>query len=117
MDNYNNKIENKCNCPQIHVHEFVGSVRIAEKNEDLHNHCFAGVSEETILIPGGHFHKIYANTDFYENHYHEICIKTEPQIATCDGKHIHFVEGCASVNDCHKHDFIFATLIENPIGE
>lgn len=116
MENYN-KYEKEYDCPQTHVHEFLGSVKIAEKEEDPHNHRFAGVTDEVKKVPGGHIHKIFTNTDFYEEHHHEICVKTGLQIPVCDGRHIHFVEDTTSFNDGHDHDFIFATLIEDPIGE
>jgi hypothetical protein len=102
---------------QTHVHEFEGSVKIAEKEEDPHNHRFAGVSSEAICVPGGHIHKIVTKTDFYENHFHEICIETGLQIPTCNGRHVHFAKGTTTFNDGHKHDFQVATLIDNPIGD
>jgi len=103
---------------QTHVHEFLGSVKIAEPQEDPHNHRFAGVTGEAIRIPGeGHFHKLETNTDFYEEHFHIVCDKTGPAIPVGDGRHVHFVEGETTVNDGHRHEFLFATLIENPIGD
>ena len=102
---------------QTHVHEFLGSVRIAEIEEDPHNHRFAALIGEVIPIPGGnHIHLIKTKTDFYENHFHEICVKSGPAVKV-DDRHVHFVTGSTSVNDGHFHEFIFATLIENPIGD
>jgi len=103
---------------QAHVHEFLGSTKIAEREEDPHNHRFAGVTGEAIPISGGsHIHKLETNTDFYENHFHIVRDKTGPAIPVGDGRHVHFVEGETTVNDGHRHEFIFATLIENPIGD
>ncbi|MDF2572871.1 MAG: YmaF family, partial [Sporomusa sp.] len=33
------------------------------------------------------------------------------------GKHVHFVSGTTTEVDEHVHTFVFATLIENPIGD
>ena len=35
---------------QSHVHEFLGSTRLAELEEEPHNHRFAGVSCEAICF-------------------------------------------------------------------
>lgn len=102
---------------QTHTHEFLGSTKIAEIEEDPHNHRFAGVTGEAIPIPGSHIHKVKTNTDFYENHFHMICDETGPAIPVCEGRHIHFVKGRTTENDDHRHEFIFATLIDNPIGD
>lgn len=102
---------------QRHVHEFLGSVRLAELEEDPHNHRFAGVTGQAIPIPGGnHIHKLETNTDFYEDHFHKIFDETGPAIQV-GNRHVHFVKGKTTVNDGHQHEFIFATLIENPIGD
>lgn len=110
----------RCNSPQEqrHVHEFTGSVRLAELNEDPHNHRFAGVSEQAIPIGGGnHIHEICTKTDFYENHFHFINVQTGPAIPVGKGRHIHFVSAMTNVEDGHCHDFIVAVLIDNPIGD
>lgn len=102
---------------QTHVHEFLGSTRLAELEEEPHNHRFAGVSFEVIPIGNNkHVHEIKTNTDFYEDHFHEICVRTEHNIPVGDGRHVHFVPGTTTEVDDHYHYFIFATLIENPIG-
>lgn len=106
-----------CFKKQKHVHEFLGSVRIAEIEEDPHNHRFAGVTGEAIYNGKQHYHKVCTKTDFYEEHFHEIADRTGPAIDVGEGRHVHFVEGCTTVNDGHKHEFIFATLIDNPIGD
>ena len=105
---------------QTHVHEVVGSVRIEATEEDCHNHRFAGVTEEIIRVPGGHIHKFYTKTDFYEDHFHPICVKTGLQIPVgCgdDRRHVHFIDDETEESDEHVHEFIAATLIDNPIGD
>lgn len=102
---------------QKHVHEFLGSTKIAEREEDPHNHHFAGVTGEAILYGDSHIHRLETNTDFYENHHHMIENKTGPAIMIDDIRHVHFVMGRTTINDGHNHEFIFATLIENPIGD
>jgi hypothetical protein len=112
-------MEKKNYCPkkrQTHVHEFLGSTRLAELNEDPHNHRFAGVSDEAIPMGCSHVHNIFTNTDFFEDHFHEICIQSGPAICVSDEKHVHFVWGITTEEDEHVHKFVFATLIENPIG-
>ena len=102
--------------PQTHVHEFLGSVQLAELREDPHNHRFAGVTDQVIPIPGGHVHKLCTRTDFYEDHFHLINDTTGPAIPVGDNRHVHFVTGNTNVEEEHFHEFRFATLIENPIG-
>ena len=100
---------------QKHVHEFEGSTKLAEENDERHNHRFAGVTGEAIPLPHcNHFHKIDTNTDFFD-HFHEIEVKTGPAIYVGNGKHVHFVMGKTTVNDDHSHKFQFATLIESPL--
>ncbi len=101
---------------QTHVHEFLGSTKLAELKEEPHNHRFAGVSDEVIPVGCTHVHDIFTRTDFFEDHFHEICIRTGPAIHVGDGKHVHFVCGITTEVDDHVHKFVFATLIENPIG-
>jgi hypothetical protein len=97
---------------QAHVHEFLGSTHLAEAGEDRHNHRFAGVTEEAIPIGNGrHVHNFRSNTDFFENHFHMVKGRTGPNIELPDGKHIHFEEAVTTVNDGHRHEFEFATLI------
>lgn len=107
-----------CSCPtQTHVHEFEGSTLIAEREEDPHNHRFAGVSSEVILQGNSHVHEILTSTDFYENHHHEVGVRTCPAIDVGDNRHVHFATGTTTLNDGHFHSFRFATLIQDPIGE
>ena len=117
-----------CRCPrdreQTHVHEVVGSVRLAELGEDPHNHRFAGVTNEVILVPNGspgeHFHVFKTTTDFYEDHFHLIRVKTGTNVSVGEGedeRHVHFIDSITEVEGEHYHEFIVATLIQNPIGD
>lgn len=106
-------------CGQRHVHEFLGSTRLAELEEDPHNHRFAGVSGQAISGKGSHFHVIFTRTDFVD-HFHFIRVETGPAIPVGPpelGRHVHFVNTVTSFNDQHRHSLIFATLIESPILE
>ncbi len=103
---------------QKHVHEVVGSVRIAERGEDAHNHRFATVSGEAIRVGcGDHVHDVQFHTDFYEDHFHEFCGRSGGAIDVGGGRHVHFVEAQTEVEDGHFHRFRVAALIENPIGD
>ena len=100
---------------QTHVHEFLGSTRLA--GQIPHNHRFAGVTSEVIPLPGGdHKHALLTNTDFAIGHLHEIGAETGPAIPVGNGKHVHFVETLTTLNLGHFHEAVFATLIEDPIG-
>lgn len=108
--------DNSTSGRQKHVHEFVGSTGIEDGNT-LHNHRFAGVTDQAVPIHGGsHKHKILTNTDFFNNHFHEIEDFTGPAIDVGNGRHVHFVRGKTTVNDRHSHNYRFATLIENPVA-
>lgn len=106
-----------------HVHEFLGSTMLSELEDDPHNHRFTGVSGPEIKIKGGHVHVIKARTDFYEDHYHEIIATSGLQKYVGDGRHVHFVDTITTApittetEDRHRHNLIFATLIEDPISE
>jgi len=113
---YRNNCQLKQN--QRHVHEFTGSVRLAELIEDPHNHRFAGVSGPAIPIGcENHIHEICTQTDFYEDHFHFIKAKTGPAIPVGDGRHVHFVSAMTNVEEGHCHEFIVAVLIDDPIGD
>jgi hypothetical protein len=102
---------------QTHVHEFLGSTKLAEECEDRHNHRFAGVTSEAIPIrDGGHIHALFTDTDFFVNHHHELAAETGPAIPVGDGKHVHFVKARTTMDDGHFHEVAFATLIEDPIS-
>jgi hypothetical protein len=115
---HHHDIEKKHDCKkeQTHDHEFLGSTRLAELEDDPHNHRFAGVSGPEIKVPGGHIHMVSSRTDFFD-HFHEFTARTGLQKPVGDGRHVHFVEATTTENDGHTHDLIFATLIDAPIFE
>lgn len=107
--------EEMCHNEQKHVHEVQGSVKIAEEEEDPHNHRFCTVTEEAIPIGGeDHVHEVCFRTDFFEEHFHEFKGRTGPAIMVGD-RHVHFLESVTTENDGHRHAFEFATLINDPI--
>jgi hypothetical protein len=99
---------------QTHVHEFLGSTKLAEQGEDRHNHRFAGVTGQAIRRGNSHVHVITTKTDFF-GHFHRLRIVTGPAIPVGNGKHIHFVMGKTTLNDGHVHVFNFSTLIDEPL--
>lgn len=99
---------------QRHVHEFQGSTKLACMDCTIHNHRFAGVTEEAIPRGRSHVHRLRTNTDFFEEHFHEICDTTGPAIYVGNGKHVHFVKGRTTRRDGHTHEYNLATLIEAP---
>ncbi|EJE7233805.1 hypothetical protein FC820_14895 [Clostridium sporogenes] len=105
-----------CREKQTHVHEFLGSTKLAEIKTEPHNHRFAGVTGEAIRKGKSHVHRINTNTDFFD-HFHMINVITGPAIPVGNGRHVHFVFGVTTCNDGHRHRFIFATLIDSPILE
>lgn len=116
MENYCcNNYQNYCH-EQTHVHEFLLSTRLAEITEEPHNHRSAGVTGEAIKTCDSHVHRISVNTDFFDDHFHQIIVTTGPAIRVGQNRHVHFVFGTTTEVDGHVHQFIFATLIENPIG-
>jgi hypothetical protein len=118
MEGYFMSCGNNSVLVQTHVHEFLGSTKLAEEEEERHNHRFAGVSGEAKRISGTtrHRHAIMTNTDFFD-HFHQIRVESGPNIDVGDGRHVHFADSRTSEQDGHRHDLIFATLIDNPIGD
>ncbi|MGG3469535.1 YmaF family protein [Neobacillus pocheonensis] len=102
------------NTVQTHVHEFTASTKLAEEEEDRHNHRFAGVTSEVIPMGDSHVHNIMVNTDFLDHH-HEVAITTGPAIPVGGGKHIHVVSGTTTLDDGHVHELFFTTLIDAPL--
>ena len=120
-DNYRNNFtgvrsgEENCHDEQKHVHEIQGSVKIAEEDDNPHNHRFCTVTEEACPVgEGQHIHEVCFKTDFFEDHFHEFRGKTGVAIPV-GNRHVHFIESVTTVNDGHRHEFEVATLIENPI--
>lgn len=116
-EEYGKKQKKKKGYKQTHVHEYTGSVMVAEEEEDCHNHRFAGVSGEAIPYKNSHIHELFTYTDFYEEHFHEIGKKTGPAIYVSKDRHVHFAEGKTTFNGGHAHRFVVATLIEDPTGD
>lgn len=100
---------------QTHVHEFLGSTKLAGPSELTHNHRFAGVTSEAIPYEDSHVHSILVNTDFVVGHHHEVGVTTEPAIFIGEGRHIHLVKRVTTIDVNHAHEYIFATLIEDPL--
>ena len=110
---------NRFPCCRIpwHVHEVQGSVEIAERQTDPHNHRFASVTGEAIRTANGnHIHRLFFRTDTYEDHNHEFCGQTSEAVQVGD-RHVHFVASNTSVSDGHRHLFRVASLIQNPIED
>lgn len=107
---------NRCDiqCPNTnsHVHEFTGSTRLNTVGPP-HNHRFAGVSGAAIPRGNSHVHLIRTNTD-NTTHFHQINVYSGPAISVGNGRHVHFVSGNTSFVFGHDHNFINATLIEQP---
>ncbi|MGE5560793.1 MAG: YmaF family protein [Chloroflexota bacterium] len=101
---------------QKHVHEILGSTKLAETGADRHNHRFAVISGQAICTDTSHVHRVFTRTDFFNNHFHFISGVSGPAIKVGNGKHVHFVSSQTSFNDGHRHRFVFASLIENPTG-
>lgn len=99
---------------QGHLHEFEGSTKLAEECDDRHNHRFAGVTSEMIVMGDSHVHGIFVNTDFLDHH-HEIAAISGPPIDVGNDKHVHVFQSVTSMVDDHFHDFIVATLIQQPL--
>jgi hypothetical protein len=118
MSNYNKNHFDNCDKhrEQTHVHEVLGSVQIAEPQEEPHNHRFATVSGEAIPVGSDHYHEVAFRTDFYEDHFHKFCGRTSGAIFVGD-RHVHFLESVTTESDGHRHNFRVATLINDPIGE
>ena len=116
-----NESRNKCFCPhdkmQLHVHEVQSSVKIAEVEEDPHNHRLATVTGEAISIGNNdHIHNVKFRTDFYEDHYHEFCGRTTGAKKVGD-RHVHFLESETFVSEGHRHEFRLSTFMDDLIGD
>lgn len=100
---------------QSHVHEFTGSTFIAEEEESPHNHRFCGTTSEVVPCGDSHVHEILVSTDIFEDHLHDVPVRTSAAIPVGLNKHVHFAYGNTTVDDRHCHKFIFATQIEDPL--
>ena len=116
----NNSLKNKCLMSQSgantafrHVHEFLGSTRLA--GVTVHNHRFAGVSSQAIPIGRNHIHVVSTNTDFAVAHLHRVKALTGLAIPVGRGRHVHFARGTTTFDAGHDHGFAFAALIEDPL--
>lgn len=103
--------------PKQHVHEILGSTKIAGCCDMAHSHRFATVSGEAIPCDGSHVHEIIFHTDSCNGHYHEFCGTSSPAIDVGCGHHVHFAEAFTSTDENHKHKFTVASLIDNPTCE
>jgi hypothetical protein len=59
---------------------------------------------------------VFSRTDFFDNHFHFVIRFTGLQKPVGNGKHVHFVSGMTTEADGHRHEFQFATLIEDPLS-
>lgn len=98
---------------QIHVHEVQGSTMLFE--EIPHNHRFAGITSQVIPVGDDHIHFFQMDTDFTLAHLHEVGGFTGLSIPVGNGRHIHAASGASTLNRGHIHEFIFATLIDDPL--
>ena len=119
-EEYNENTNDNCNenYNDKHVHEFTGSVKLAETGDERHNHRTAGITSEPIYCENGrHYHLIKAQTDSApDDHHHPIIIRTGLDIKIRGtNKHVHAIKGATRVVDQHCHNFEFATLTERPL--
>lgn len=98
---------------QTHVHEVQGSTMLFE--EIPHNHRFSGVTGEVIPVGDDHIHVFQANTDFTLLHLHEVGGTTGLSIPVGNGRHVHAMSGITTLNRGHVHQFVLATLIDDPL--
>lgn len=98
---------------QTHVHEVQGSTMLFE--EIPHNHRFSGMTSEVIPVGDDHIHIFQADTDFTSLHLHEVAGATGLSIPVGNGRHIHAMSGITTLNRGHVHQFVFATLIDDPL--
>ena len=84
-------------------------------NEIPHNHRFAAVTGEVIPVGDDHIHAIQTDTDFTLVHLHEVGAFTGLSIPVGNGRHVHAASGITTLNRGHVHEFVFATLIDDPL--
>jgi len=100
---------------QTHVHEIQGSTTVFD--EIPHNHRFAGITGQVIPVGDDHIHAFQVSTDFTEIHLHEIGGFTGLSIPIGNGRHVHAASGLTTLNRGHVHEFIFSTLIDDPLRD
>lgn len=90
--------------------------KIFNECEECHNHRFCTVTGEAIYSKDkhDHYHEVKFHTDFSDGHYHEFCGKTCGAVDVGNSKDVYFLKDFIKEEDCHKHEFQFATLIESP---
>lgn len=113
----NHRPEEDCYQVENHNHEFESSTDYKKNDEGvIHNHRIAGVTGPAIKCGKSHVHKVTEYTDTFGDHFHEVCVVTGPAIYLPGGKHIHIIMGktTPAEDNNHRHDFYFATLIEDP---
>lgn len=98
---------------QTHVHEVQGSTTLFE--EICHNHRFSGMTSEVIPVGDDHIHFFQLTSDFTLAHFHEVGGFTGLSIPIGNGRHIHAASGVSTLNRGHVHEFVFASLIDNPL--
>lgn len=99
-----------------HVHELQGSVKVAERGCDCHNHRFAVETGKAIPCGSSHIHEVSFKTDTYEGHEHVFCGKTSTAIVVGD-RHVHFIKDCTESEDGHRHEFRASTFMDDLIGD
>lgn len=71
----------------------------------------AGITSESMMVPGSHVHEISTNTTFDNLHIHRTKVRTSTQIPIGNNKHVHFIRGTTTIDDGHSHDIEIITLI------
>jgi hypothetical protein len=107
--NYDYRADNIFQKKHTHTHEYIGSTRIAEMGREAHEHRIAGVSSESIRVPGGHIHEVTTNTTFEDGHIHQVKVRTGIQIPINNEQHVHELKGTTTLDDGHTHNFSIAT--------
>ena len=111
---YNVNTTDYCSYTGQHVHEFIGSTALSGAGDFCHNHRFAAMTGNAIEAYGNHYHMTAFRTDTYGIHEHNFYGPSSLAIATGDGRHVHFVNGCTDSADGHVHEFRLVTQINNP---
>lgn len=109
---------NKNKPKKQHVHEILGSTRIAGCCSNAHSHRFATVSDVAIYKEdGSHVHEVKFRTDSCNGHFHEFSGISSKNIEIGNGRHVHMAKAHTTENAGHKHEFLVASLIDDPTCE